>query len=330
VALAVVLMSPDRVAAPDPNAPIKGWPLSPDEAPSVDVKPMLADAQAALVARRWSEAQTRFERILQVQSDDPRASAGLETARAELRSAKAFATSRAHLVNRRWDEALSVIGGIPENSVYFEEVAGVREEARKGIGADKVSAARKSIEAGDLDSARRRLAELIASKHTREADRLQALIEKAVAVAAPPKKTNGGREPPSVPTSLRERVYLGSHLFKVNEVDGARGRAKITADKNGGLRIAASVKASASNFATLQGRLKIISAKKFTVTGTLVGRPSFQNNRRFSEMKGTFGFEVRKGRRFWRLYTVNGKQCPCNGPCNVNPFCYVDVYRAKR
>jgi hypothetical protein len=130
-------------------------------------------------------------------------------------------------------------------------------------------------------------------------------------------------------TRALRKTYLGTHTFKVNEVDGARGKAKITEAKDGALTITASVKASPVNYCDLEGTVEVVDQKKFIVHGKISGRPSFQNDGKFTEMTGAFGFEVRKGRKFWRMYTVNGEECPCNGPCHVNNFCYVEVHFKK-
>jgi hypothetical protein len=39
---------------------------------------------------------------------------------------------------------------------------------------------------------------------------------------------------------------------------------------------------------------------------------------------GKFIFRVTKGRKFWRLYQVNGQDCVCDDNCG-NDFCYVDI-----
>jgi hypothetical protein len=154
----------------------------------------------------------------------------------------------------------------------------------------------------------------------------------AASAAAAPVHAPSAPQPAddAAPLSALERVYVGAHRLGVNRVtDQARpGRVTVT-KRDDGLWLEGRVERE-PYFLVLSGRLTPTSPERFELEGTLAGVPDMRwagEAPTARETRGRFSFEVKKGRSFWRLYRVNGRDCVCDDGCG-NDFCYVDVERA--
>ena len=124
-----------------------------------------------------------------------------------------------------------------------------------------------------------------------------------------------------------ERYYLGRHNLRVNRVgDSVKvGSVSIT-NTDGTLRLAGRLSSGAYSL-ELSGTVQPISRRKFFLNGEISGIPdlSWKNvaPTRLQTL-GQFMFEATQGRRYWRMYQVNGRDCVCDDNCG-NDFCYIDI-----
>jgi len=144
--------------------------------------------------------------------------------------------------------------------------------------------------------------------------------------AEPPPPTAEEPVLPPTPETFDE-FYVGRHGLGVNRVnDGARtGRLMIT--RNGDhLELEGSVSKGPFDL-EINGDVVPLSDKEFRLVGTIAGTPDMSwagEAARRRETKGTFTFRSTKGRKYWRLYDVDGTECVCTDDCG-NDFCYIDV-----
>jgi hypothetical protein len=78
----------------------------------------------------------------------------------------------------------------------------------------------------------------------------------------------------------------------------------------------------------LSGKVEPQGPTRFMMTGTIRGLPDMawaNEAPRERNHEGRFMFEVRKGRPYFRLYEVNGRECVCNDDGCGNDFCYIDI-----
>jgi len=127
-------------------------------------------------------------------------------------------------------------------------------------------------------------------------------------------------------TSIEQR-YLGTHALGVNRVSYQRrcGTVQVT-KQNGVLQLVGKAEEGAYNIA-ISGTIEHQSAEQFTLTGELSGIPNMawaDEAPRQRHTRGRFTFRATKGRKFWRLYQVDGVECVCNESCG-NDFCYIDI-----
>ena len=121
--------------------------------------------------------------------------------------------------------------------------------------------------------------------------------------------------------------YLGRHSLGVNRVtDGRRsGRATIKA-VNGRLQLSGRVRKGA-HWLAIEGTVKPVSLREFRLVGSISGAPdlSWRNQAPTArKTTGTFVFRAKGGRKYWRMYEVNGRGCVCDDHCG-NDFCYIDI-----
>ena len=124
-----------------------------------------------------------------------------------------------------------------------------------------------------------------------------------------------------------EKHYVGKHKLGVNRVNSGKrvGEAKIFREANA-LVLEAKVEKGLYHL-SLNGIVSPVSKKEFVLEGTMTGAPdtSFRGEEPTERTtEGRFTFRATKGRKFWRLYEVDGKECVCNDGCG-NDFCYVDL-----
>jgi hypothetical protein len=137
--------------------------------------------------------------------------------------------------------------------------------------------------------------------------------------------------PPPAPAPAPEKpedVYSGTHKLGVNRVtDMARvGTARFTR-RDGALFLEGRVERGA-HWLELRGKVEPEGPNKFAMTGTIRGVPDMtwaDEAPRERTKEGRFMFEVRKGRPYFRLYEVNGRECVCNDDGCGNDFCYIDI-----
>jgi hypothetical protein len=124
-----------------------------------------------------------------------------------------------------------------------------------------------------------------------------------------------------------EAHYLGKHMLGVNRVnDGKRaGKGTIVREANA-LVLQASVKEGAF-YLDISGVVRPVSKTEFVLDGQFTGIPdlSWRDEAPSKHStQGSFTFRATKGRKFWRLYEVDGVECVCNDNCG-NEFCYIDL-----
>ncbi len=125
-----------------------------------------------------------------------------------------------------------------------------------------------------------------------------------------------------------DQYYVGIHDLRVNRVGDSLkvGSASVTS-VDGILHLTGSLH-SGSYYLDLSGRVEPVSQRKFLLNGEISGIPdlSFRNAApQVLRTAGKFMFEATMGRRYWRMYQVNGRDCVCDDGCG-NDFCYIDVY----
>lgn len=124
-----------------------------------------------------------------------------------------------------------------------------------------------------------------------------------------------------------ESHYVGKHKFGVNRVNDGRRNGKATIVREANALVLQAKLTKGVYEAKLFGIVKPISKTEFVLDGELSGVPN-QDYRGIAPTKkltkGKFTFRATKGRKFWRLYEVDGKECVCNDDCG-NDFCYVDL-----
>ena len=123
-----------------------------------------------------------------------------------------------------------------------------------------------------------------------------------------------------------ESAYVGEHILRVNRVNSSLTKGKATIVREGKeLLLDAKVKKGKYRLA-VKGKVIPKSEKEFILEGELRGVPnlSWKNVKPKEKVtKGSFLFKATKGRKFWRLYRVNGRKCACGEGCG-NDFCYID------
>ncbi len=153
-------------------------------------------------------------------------------------------------------------------------------------------------------------------------------VRAEVAESAP--QVDLAKEPQASKSAAKDpltEIYVGTHKLGVNRVtDMARvGTARFTR-RGDSIELTGRV-ARGTHWLELSGSVEPKGASKFVLTGELRGVPnmSWAGEAPFERVtQGRFVFEVRKGRPYFRLYEVNGRECVCNDHCG-NDFCYVDI-----
>jgi hypothetical protein len=125
--------------------------------------------------------------------------------------------------------------------------------------------------------------------------------------------------------------YRGLHKLGVNRVtDMARTGTVSFENRDGTIQLQGRV-ARGPHWLALRGKVEPRGAQAFDLYGTLEGVPDMAwagEPLRERRTEGRFRFEVRKGRPYFRLYEVNGRECVCQEQCG-NDFCYIDIEVAE-
>jgi len=114
---------------------------------------------------------------------------------------------------------------------------------------------------------------------------------------------------------------LGVYGFTCQWVQWGRekGRVEITADQ-GLLRLRGEqVAKGTGDFVRIEGTVTEVRAGAFTFRGRIVLQVTHLNGGKPCEREGDFAFQVRGGRKFWRMH-------PMENPCDPPVVDYVDVH----
>tara|TARA_R110002073_G_scaffold320759_3_gene496432 strand:- start:64876 stop:65466 length:591 start_codon:yes stop_codon:yes gene_type:complete len=150
--------------------------------------------------------------------------------------------------------------------------------------------------------------------------------------AAPVASANGGEEDSGEEEEAHldipfESTYLGKHKLGVNRVNSGKrnGKAEIFREANA-LVLTAEVAQGPYRLA-VNGIVKPVSKTEFVLDGMLRGVPNLNFAGKPAKevtTEGSFTFRATKGRKYWRLYDVDGEECVCQEGCG-NEFCYIDL-----
>lgn len=124
-----------------------------------------------------------------------------------------------------------------------------------------------------------------------------------------------------------ERHYVGKHKLGVNRVtDGARTGSVEIVRKEGRMVLSGAVRRG-DHYLEISGTVEPVSRTKFFLDGEISGVPdlSFMDKPlAVQTTRGRFLFEAKFGRKYWRMYEVDGQDCVCWEGCG-NDFCYIDI-----
>lgn len=122
-------------------------------------------------------------------------------------------------------------------------------------------------------------------------------------------------------------VYAGTHRLGVNRITFDQRTGSVTFTKrDGGLYLSGRVE-KGEYWLELSGKVEIEGPQVFHLTGVITGIPDMSwadEAPRVRRTEGRFTFKVRGGRKFWRMYMVDGNDCVCGEDCG-NDFCYIDI-----
>ncbi|MEY4514493.1 MAG: hypothetical protein RLZZ450_6615 [Pseudomonadota bacterium] len=123
-----------------------------------------------------------------------------------------------------------------------------------------------------------------------------------------------------------ESRFVGVHQLGVNRVSDKRRAGSVTITKRDqGLYLEGAARGE-PYYLELAGTVTRVDERLLELDGELRGVPNMSwadEAPRARKTVGKFIFRVTKGRKFWRLYQVNGQDCVCDDNCG-NDFCYVD------
>jgi hypothetical protein len=115
---------------------------------------------------------------------------------------------------------------------------------------------------------------------------------------------------------------MGEHIFNLQWISQPPGRARVTEEPKGELRLTAAQKNIKGEFVTVDGRITKVTTKTFELEGTVRTSVGFVNGGKLCEKSGRFTFRITGTRQFWRLKEMNN--CEGNGVVD-----YVDLYFAR-
>lgn len=130
-----------------------------------------------------------------------------------------------------------------------------------------------------------------------------------------------GEGPPFVHDPAAKARLLGVHGFTCQWVQWGKekGRVEVT-EAQGRLRIKGEqVARRTGDRVLIDGEILEVKAKSFRFRGRIVLQVTHLNGGRPCERRGDFDFQIRGGRRFWRMH-------PMENPCDPPVVDYVDVH----
>ncbi len=121
-----------------------------------------------------------------------------------------------------------------------------------------------------------------------------------------------------------DKYFVGVHSFAVNRVNGFRRTEEASITTQGEkLLLSANVRRG-QHYLELNGEVHPVSREEFYLVGKIKGVPeAIRGSYPMQEVEGVFTFRATKGRRFWRLYEIDGIEDVCNERRNL--FCYIDI-----
>ena len=144
--------------------------------------------------------------------------------------------------------------------------------------------------------------------------------------------TNEVAPPPAqVASSDQAAPYRGQHKLGVNRVTDMARTGMVTFALRDGDLIAEGRVARGQHWLSLQGKVEPRGERAFELVGAIEGVPDMAwagEPLRQRRTEGRFLFEVRKGRPYFRLYELDGRECVCQADCG-NDFCYIDIEVAE-
>jgi len=127
--------------------------------------------------------------------------------------------------------------------------------------------------------------------------------------------------------ATKEQQFVGVHQLGVNRVSPKRRAGSVTVtQRDGVLQLTGSARAEPF-YLELEGTITRVDARVLELAGELRGVPDMRwadEPLRARKTVGKFTFRVTKGRKFWRLYEIDGTGCVCDDGCG-NDFCYIDI-----
>jgi hypothetical protein len=118
-----------------------------------------------------------------------------------------------------------------------------------------------------------------------------------------------------------KRKLIGVHGLTCQWVQWGREKGKVEIrDEQGLLRIkGVQTAARTGDSIRLEGEILEVKAKSFFFRGRIVLQVSHLNGGKPCERNGDFDFQIRGGRKFWRMH-------PMENPCDPPVVDYVDVH----
>jgi hypothetical protein len=124
-----------------------------------------------------------------------------------------------------------------------------------------------------------------------------------------------------------EQRFVGVHSLGVNRVGDRRRAGSVTVTQRDKSLYLEGTARREPYYLELAGTVTRIDERVLELDGELRGVPDMRwadEAPRVRKTVGKFTFRVTKGRKYWRLYQVDGRDCVCDDNCG-NDFCYVDI-----
>jgi len=133
-------------------------------------------------------------------------------------------------------------------------------------------------------------------------------------------------EPDAQPVSRPAPSTASRGRLGVNRVDFDQLSGTVKVRTRGGLPYLTGKVSEGASWFSIQGTVHRIDARSFDLIGSFEGLPNDfpENSIGPIRTEGRFRFEARMGRRYFRMYQVNGVDCVCDDNCG-NEFCYIDI-----
>lgn len=127
--------------------------------------------------------------------------------------------------------------------------------------------------------------------------------------------------------ATREQRFVGVHSLGVNRVSDKRRSGSVTITQRDKSLYLEGAARGEPYYLELAATVTRIDERVLELDGELRGLPDMRwadEAPRVRKTVGKFTFRVTKGRKYWRLYQVDGQDCVCDDNCG-NDFCYVDI-----